>query len=258
MNAASDTPASRRVLTSGRRGWHLAFLAALAATVTLLAAPASAQGNGSITGVVTDPTGAVVQGAKVTATRVGTGDVFTTTTSKEGIFVFPSLRPARYDLAATAAGFSVSSQTGIVLQADAALTINVALGLGGATETVTVEANATQVNLTTQTLAQVIDEKRVQELPLNGRNAAALTTLVAGVVDAPTAQAAGHRTGSGELALPALPARRRAAGHWPPGPPRPNAKGCGDFSAAFLFRESARCIPSPSIPTVGRAAARVR
>jgi hypothetical protein len=190
MNAVSVSSASRRVLESGLRVWGRARFAALAAAaVMLLAATASAQGYGTITGVVTDPTGAVVPGAKVTALRVGTGETVTTTTSKEGLFVFPSLRPARYEIAAASAGFSVFTQTGIVLQADAALTVNIVLRVGGATENVNVEANAAQVNLTSQTLSQVIDEKRVQELPLNGRNAAALTTLVAGVVDAPTAQA---------------------------------------------------------------------
>src|SRR5262249_60727146 len=80
-------------------------------------------------------------------------------------------------------------QQGVVLQADASLTVNLSLKLGNSTETITVQATAAPVDTTSSTLSQVVDERRVNDLPLNGRNAASLTTLVAGVVVAPNAQA---------------------------------------------------------------------
>jgi hypothetical protein len=70
----------------------------------------------------------------------------------------------------------------VILQADQALTVNAMLKVGSSAETVNVDAAPPQVDITTGTLAQVIDEKRINDLPLNGRNAAALTTLVPGVV----------------------------------------------------------------------------
>src|SRR5215469_7530887 len=151
---------------------------------------ASAQGGyGKINGVVTDSSGAAVPSATVILTERGTGAAATATTNGEGIFVFPSLRPALYDLKATSSGFQTFTQTGILLQADAAVTVNVGLKVGNVDQSVNVEASGVQVDTTTATLSQVIDQKRIDDLPLNGRNAASLTTLVAGVVVAPNAQA---------------------------------------------------------------------
>jgi Carboxypeptidase regulatory-like domain/TonB-dependent Receptor Plug Domain/TonB dependent receptor len=143
---------------------------------------ALAQGLGRISGTVTDSTGAAVSGASVTATRTGTAELTTASTDSQGNYVFPSLRPATYSLVASAPGMASLTQPGIVLRADQALTVNMSLRVGGATESVTVTIAPPQVDLTTGTLNQVIDESRVNDLPLNGRNAATLTTLVPGVV----------------------------------------------------------------------------
>ena len=155
----------------------------------LAAQGAAAQGYGKITGIVTDPAGAAVQGAKITLTQVATGETTATTTGGEGAYIFPSLRPAEYNLSATSAGFGTFVQNGVLLQADAAVTVNISLKVGKASEVVTVEGNATQVDTSSATISQVVDQRRINDLPLNGRNAASLTTLVAGVVIAPSAQA---------------------------------------------------------------------
>jgi hypothetical protein len=152
------------------------------AVLLVFSGSAFAQGRGQIGGIVTDGTGAVVKGATVTATRNGTGATSTTITDGSGVYVFPSLPPAEYTLKAAASGFSTFVESNTTLQADQALTVNISLKLGAATETVTVTDAPPQVDLTTGTLSQVIDEKRVNDLPLNGRNAAAMTTLVPGVV----------------------------------------------------------------------------
>ena len=150
------------------------------------AAGASAQGFGTIVGTITDPTGARIPSASVTATQSQTGSATTVVSNDEGVFTFPSLAPTEYAISISLGGFRKYTQTGLVLQADQSATINVHLELGASTETMEVTANAAQVDTTTGTLSQVIDDKQVNDLPLNGRNAAALTTLVAGVVLAPS------------------------------------------------------------------------
>lgn len=143
-----------------------------------------AQGYGTISGTITDPTGAVIPGATVTAVQSQTGRKMVAISGTNGGYVFPTLLPSNYDFLVTAPGFRDFSQTGIVLQANQALTVNVNLQVGAAAETVSVTSAPPQVDITTNTLSQVIDESRVVDLPLNGRNAASLITLVAGVADA--------------------------------------------------------------------------
>jgi hypothetical protein len=160
------------------------FMAAFALSLT-----AHGQGLGRISGTVTDSSGAAVPDAKVTLTRTATGEVTATTTDSAGGYVFPSVPPAQYSLTATASGFSTYTEANATLEADQALTVNATLKVGATSETVTVTDQPPQVDTTTGTLAQVIGRQQVNEMPLNGRNAATLTTLVAGVVIAPNAQA---------------------------------------------------------------------
>jgi hypothetical protein len=159
----------------------------LAVLFTLLFVPllSRAQGLGSITGRVTDPAGASVAEAQVRATQEGTGFSRTATTDTEGLYVIPSLQPANYTLTVEAKGFSTSKESAITLLADQTLTVNVGLKLGMTTEVVTVTSSALQVDIATSTLKQVIEQERISELPLNGRNAAQLTLLVAGAVNSP-------------------------------------------------------------------------
>ena len=156
-----------------------------------------AQGYASIVGTVTDPTGAVIPSATVTAVQTQTGHATVVTAGKDGAYVFPALLPSTYSISVSAQGFEQSTQAGIVLQADQALTVNVKLNIGAATTTVEVESSVPQVNTSTGTLSQVVDEESVVDLPLNGRNAATLSTLVAGVVDA-TNEGNGVNQGNGK------------------------------------------------------------
>lgn len=148
-----------------------------------------AQGYGSISGTVTDATGAVIPDAEVTATQASTGLNLRTVTSSEGGYVFPSLAPSVYNISVSHAGFQTYTEEGLQVRADAALTANLTLRTGSTSQTITVSAQAAQVDVTTGTLSQVIGTSQVNELPLNGRNAATLTALVAGVSVAPSAQA---------------------------------------------------------------------
>lgn len=167
----------------------LGCLAVIGAVCICTPSRLHAQGFGSINGTVTDATGAVVAGADVTATQVSTGISQKTISGGEGNFVFPTLAPSTYNISVSHAGFELYTEKNVQLRADAAVTVNIALKPGKATETVTVSAEAAQVDLTTGTLSEVIGQSQVSALPLNGRNAAALTEEVAGVTIAPPGQA---------------------------------------------------------------------
>jgi hypothetical protein len=163
--------------------------AIVCAVFACCASSAYAQGLGSITGTVVDPSGASVGAATVVLTQVKTGAASTHVTRPDGLFVFPSVSPTDYKVDVTAKGFKKYEQAGIAMLADQSVTLNVALEVGSEQVTVNVEANGAQVDTTNGTVSQVIGQEQVNELPLNGRNAAALTTLVAGVSIAPNAQA---------------------------------------------------------------------
>jgi len=193
------TGASTRL--TGAKVRSLSRLAGIAMVIFLClvisAARLHAQGYGTISGTVTDPSGAVIPGASVIATEVQTGNATTTNSARDGRFVFPTLLPSGYSLSVTAAGFELYSQKGIVLEADQALTINIVLKIGSQTQVVSVSADAPQVDTTTGTLSQVINQDSLNDMPLNGRAAATLVTLVAGVVDA-TNEGNGVNQGSGK------------------------------------------------------------
>ena len=156
------------------------FLAACMNTGSTLA---RAQALGSITGTVTDPSGAAVPQAKVTATETGTGFARSITTDDAGHYTVPSLRPTQYSLSIEATGFEKYVQTSLTLIADQTATIDVQLKVGATSETVTVSAtgsNAPLVDAATPTLTDVVGKTRIEELPLNGRAVAQLIALVPG------------------------------------------------------------------------------
>jgi hypothetical protein len=145
-----------------------------------------AQGFGTISGSVTDPTGAAISGANVMVTELATAQSRTASSSSGGYYVLNSLRPAVYELSVDQSGFKKFVQMGIVLLANQSLTVNIKMVLGSTSESVSVNALATQVDTSTPTLRQVVDSSRMADMPLNGRNAANLTTLVAGAVTSPS------------------------------------------------------------------------
>ena len=159
-------------------------LTGLCAVILLVVAGAFGQGGGNaaLTGTVTDPSGAVIAKANVTMTQAGTEVKRTAVTNDSGQFTIPSLAPATYHLAVEAAGFKRYVQD-VTLLADESGSLQIPMQLGTSAETVTVEATATLVNTVTPVLSQVIEQARLVELPLNGRNAADLTKMVAGSLD---------------------------------------------------------------------------
>ncbi|MGH9402054.1 MAG: carboxypeptidase regulatory-like domain-containing protein [Terriglobia bacterium] len=154
------------------------------AFVAMACTAAHAQSFGTISGNITDPSGAGVPGAKVTASETGTGFTRTVTADSTGHYVIPNLRPTQYDLTVQAQGFRKSIRSHVTLLANQAATVDTRLQLGSSVQSVTVAGNASLVNTTTSTLNDVVGQARMVELPLNGRDAAQLINLVAGAKNA--------------------------------------------------------------------------
>jgi hypothetical protein len=136
-----------------------------------------AQATGQISGTVKDSTGAVLPGVEVTATHTDTGINRSTVTNETGSYVLPNLPLGPYRLQATLPGFQTYVQTGLVLQVNDNLVINASLQVGQVSQQVEVQANAAFVETRSTGIGQVIENQRILELPLNGRQATDLITL---------------------------------------------------------------------------------
>ena len=141
-----------------------------------------AQGTSQIQGIVTDATGSAVSGAEVKATQTDTGLVRTATSSSDGTYVLTNLPIGPYRLDVTKQGFKAYSQTGIVLQVASNPTVNVSLQLGTVSESVRVESNATLVETQATSIGGLVDNRRIVELPLNGRNPVELIQLTGAAI----------------------------------------------------------------------------
>jgi hypothetical protein len=142
------------------------------------------QATSQIQGVVRDETGSSVPGADVKATQTETNVVRTATTSADGTYVLANLPIGPYRLEVSKPGFTTYVQTGIVLQVATNPTIDIALKVGNVSEQVQVEANAALVETQSTNIGSVIENQRILELPLNGRNAAELIQLAGAAVPA--------------------------------------------------------------------------
>ena len=139
------------------------------------------QGGGTISGTASDPTGAVVAGAKIEIRNVGTNAVFQSTTNSAGFYTAPALPVGDYTVSATVEGFKRTVRSGITLQVDQKAIVDLTLVIGTVAESVEVVGQAALVDTSSATVGKVVENRRVQELPLNGRNTLALTLLTPGV-----------------------------------------------------------------------------
>lgn len=137
---------------------------------------------GSMVGTVTDSTGAVVPGTTVTLTNLGTTDRRTTQTDEAGLYRFVNLVPGQYRVEAEKTGFKRFSREPVVVEVESAVRIDVALEVGEASQTVEVTGQTPLLQSESSSLGQVVDSRKVNEMPLNGRNPLALIALVPGVV----------------------------------------------------------------------------
>ncbi len=165
---------------------HLRVLLAVVFAVLLGSSALSfAQGtNGSLTGQITDPSGAAIPGATVTLTNVGTNYAQSISTDSTGVYLFKLVPPGNYALTVASPGFAEYVQKGIVINANLYATQNVHLQVATAKgETVSVTADAELINTTTAELGTTVNEYSVTQLPLNGRDPSALALLAPGMVD---------------------------------------------------------------------------
>jgi hypothetical protein len=163
------------------------IIQALVLVVLLLGVlwPASAQSTATLQGTVTDPAGAAVPNAKVVASNEATGVLSETVTDSAGEFLFPSLSIGNYKLEITASGFQKVVLTGLKLDVASTITKNISLTLGQSSQTVEVVAVEPLVNTSSNEIGQVINDKTVQQIPLNGRHFTDLSLLTPGTLTPP-------------------------------------------------------------------------
>jgi hypothetical protein len=138
--------------------------------------------TGTISGTVSDPQGAVVPGVAVEARNTGTNTTARATSNERGFFTMPGLAVGQYEINAQKTGFKRAVRAGIVLQVNQNAEVSFALEVGQVAETIEVTGQQILVDTGSATLGNVIENRRVSDLPLNGRNALALTLLTPGVI----------------------------------------------------------------------------
>ena len=158
-----------------------AVLVALLSAVSMRGQSVS---TSQVSGTVRDSSGSVVPDAKIKMTQTSTGLVRTATSGSDGSYLLPNLPIGPYSLQVTREGFNSYLQNGIVLEVSTNPLLNVTLEIGSVSQTVTVEATAPMVETTSTGVGQLIDQRRVVDLPLNGRQPTQLITLAGGATPA--------------------------------------------------------------------------
>src|SRR5215470_6288931 len=166
------------------------------AVAIMSVATAIGQTTGTITGTVADQSGAAVPGATVTLKNTDTGISRTTLTSENGKYEALSLPAGTYEISASLTGFRMVVRTGINLKVGQNAVVDFALQVGEVSQSLTVTGDIAQIETTTATVANVVDEKKVTDLPLNGRDLTQLSFLQPGVIKSPAG--AGAFSGLGD------------------------------------------------------------
>jgi hypothetical protein len=136
--------------------------------------------TGTIQGQVTDPSNAAIVSAPITATNTLTGETHSTTTNSQGQYVIPNLPVGVYRVESQATGFKHTVRDGVTLSVNQEARVDLALELGKTSESVEVHADTVQVNTYTPELGELVDSKKVTDLPLNGRNVYSLLVTLPG------------------------------------------------------------------------------
>ena len=192
-----------RQIHLGKLSFCLSFLFALGCLTA-----AAQTTSTSIVGTVVDASGAVLPGAKVTALNTRTGQKRGDVSSSTGDFSFPLLDVGVYDVTVDAQGFKQEIRRSVVLQINDKLRLDFALQVGATTEKVEITASGTTLQTDEATLGQTIEQRRVEELPLNNRNLGVLAILQPGVQYGPRSgtdgQGFGQRQGSNGVPIPGV------------------------------------------------------
>ena len=143
--------------------------------------------GGSITGIIKDSTGAAIPAVSLTLVNQAQQTTYKTVSNAQGIYSFLNLPVGRYDLTITAAGFAAKKQTGLVVDTDSSLRADVALAIGGVSDTVTVTSDvAAQIDTTSTHLGEAVSGEQMTALPLNGRSYTDLLSIQPGVAPVST------------------------------------------------------------------------
>lgn len=181
------------------------FIATLLVSCVLLAQTESAR----ISGVVTDPSGAVIVDADIVLTNVDQGTSTSAVTNHAGIYILPSVRPGQYRMSARKTGFKTVDVLGIVVNVQDRLEENFRMQAGSVTESITVTGGAPLVNSEDATVSTVVDRNFAENLPLNGRSFQTLIDLTPGVV--PIRAGGGNGSDTGQFSVNG---QRAASNYW--------------------------------------------
>lgn len=152
-----------------------------ALVMCLVPRPALAQGSGEISGIVTDPSGSAIVGASVSVSDTATGATRNELSNSSGLYSFPALSPGTYNLAVDARGFQKQVRSNVTIQVQQVARMDFQLSIGNVAQTLDVTGAAELLATDDSTVGQVIENKRIVDLPLNGRSYLTLTALAPGV-----------------------------------------------------------------------------
>src|SRR6266853_6856913 len=138
--------------------------------------------NGTISGIIKDPSERPIPGAEIIVVNDLTNIQYQTKTGDDGIYVVPDLPPGPYRIQVTKRGFKTLIKPGLILNVQDALSVSITLPLGAVNEVVTVEGGAPMINARDATVSTVVDRQFAENLPLNGRSFQTLIYLTPGVV----------------------------------------------------------------------------
>src|SRR5580658_6712232 len=155
--------------------------------VALLSTPLLAQ-NAELSGLISDPAGLAVPGARVVVQSADTRGTRTVSSNQQGEYSVPALLPGPYNITIEATGFKTIHQNGVAVEVDQRARLDFALTVGSTTETITVEGNAPLLNTSDASVSTLIGNQFVENLPLNGRSFSSLIDLAPGVVLIPSNQ----------------------------------------------------------------------
>jgi hypothetical protein len=174
----------------------------LVSGLALCALAVLAQSTGTIQGIVTDPSGASVPKATITVRNLATGEERSFTTDESGLYVVPSLPVGRYSVTAKAPGLQTTTVNDLVLEVSRVVQEDFRLAVAAAAQTVEIAATAPVINTATTAVGTTVDQRTVQEIPLNGRHFVDLGLLTAGTIAPPASSFLGAPLrGQGSFAI---------------------------------------------------------
>src|SRR5467141_2094440 len=170
---------SSRAATFAVNRCRLSYALLLCVLVLTLSSQAFGQ-NATVVGTITDPSGAAVANATITITRTETGQVFHLVSNGDGQYVAPDLPIGHYNIKVEATGFKTAEQKGVVLQVGDRTRLDFQMPVGGASETITVEANEVRVQTESGEVSNVITDQQMSQIAVNGRSIYQLAALTPG------------------------------------------------------------------------------